>query len=85
MGNKNYLSGRRKEYKIQNSLRDNGYIALRTAGSHGFADIIAIDRENKKIKFIQCKPKKFSYNNIQKLNEENKWCSGLFEIEFIVV
>ena len=50
MPNKNYIKGRRKEYKICKMLREDGYdIVQRTAGSHSPVDIIAICKENKKI------------------------------------
>jgi Holliday junction resolvase len=67
MTNKNYQSGRRKEYKIKKQLEESGCIVLRTAGSHGFADLVAINIEERTIKFIQCKPDKFSESEKQKL------------------
>lgn len=42
--NKNYQRGVRFERMIIESLVENGYSALRTAGSHGFADVIAISK-----------------------------------------
>ena len=42
MPNKNYLKGRRAEYKAMQILRDQGCIVFRTAGSHGTADVIGI-------------------------------------------
>ena len=51
--NKNYMSGRRFEYQTMKILEKNGYTALRTAGSHGFADVIAFNEEH--VRFIQCK------------------------------
>jgi len=59
MPNANYQKGRRKEYLIKKQLEREGYIVLRTAGSHGFADLIAIDKDARLIKFIQCKPDNF--------------------------
>lgn len=41
MPNKNYLAGRAMEYKVMKDLRSKGLEALRTAGSHGVADIVA--------------------------------------------
>ena len=40
MPNKNYLSGRRLEYEIVNMARKQGEQATRTAGSHGWIDIV---------------------------------------------
>ena len=36
-------------------LKAEGYTVLRMAGSHGFADLVAV-RSDGKIRFIQCKP-----------------------------
>lgn len=40
--NRNYLRGRQKEYSLRERLEKEGYIVLRTRGSHGFADLVAI-------------------------------------------
>ena len=42
MTNKNYASGAYYERKTINLLRDQGYHAQRTAGSHGLFDVIAV-------------------------------------------
>jgi Restriction endonuclease len=55
MPNKNYLKGRRFEYAIMKSFREDGYDVSRTAGSHGKFDIIAISPGNGCIELIQCK------------------------------
>lgn len=60
MPNKNYLKGRAKEYRLKKELERAGLIVLRTAGSYGFADLIAIDKKKWLIRFIQCKPNNFS-------------------------
>ena len=41
MPNSNYRNGRALEYKVIKDLRNKGLEALRTAGSHGVADIVA--------------------------------------------
>jgi len=41
MPNKNYLAGRRMEHALIKELRGKGLEAMRTAGSHGVADVIA--------------------------------------------
>jgi len=53
MVNKKYQAGRRFEYAVKKYLEGKGYIVLRTAGSHGFADLVALG--NSEILFIQCK------------------------------
>ncbi|MFN3075966.1 MAG: hypothetical protein ABT940_03610 [Alphaproteobacteria bacterium] len=40
MPNNSYLRGRRLEWAIQNLFKSHGYSAMRTSGSHGFADVI---------------------------------------------
>jgi len=45
MPNKNYLAGRRMEHALIKELRGKGLEALRTAGSHGVADVIAYSPE----------------------------------------
>ena len=45
MVNKNYIAGRRFEYKVKKYYEDKGYTVLRTSGSHGFADLIAVRNE----------------------------------------
>lgn len=54
MPNKNYLRGRAYEYKAMRQLEEEGYTALRTAGSHGFADVLGF-KEGVKVRCIQIK------------------------------
>lgn len=67
MPNRNYLKGRTKEYKLKKELEREGKIVLRTAGSHGFADLISVDPKTLNIGFIQCKPNNFSEKEKNKL------------------
>lgn len=53
MPNKNYLRGRRLEWQVKKDLEADGWTVMRTAGSHGFADLIALRGDM--IRFIQCK------------------------------
>lgn len=53
MTNKKYQAGRRFEYEVKEYLENKGYIVLRTSGSHGFADLVAIGHGD--VLFIQCK------------------------------
>jgi len=85
MPNKNYIKGRKKEWRIRKEYELMGWIVLRTAGSHGFADLIAIDKRNKKILFIQCKPDNYSAGKVIKLMEENKFCHGKYSTDFKVI
>jgi len=51
----NYVKGRYYEYKVKEILERNGYIVFRSAGSHGFFDLIALHPITKTILFIQVK------------------------------
>lgn len=85
MPNRHYEKGKRKEYKIMNDLKTQGWIVLRTAGSHGFADLIAIHKLTKVIKFIQCKAGEFlDAERLQLLNELS-WLNSGFRTEFEVL
>ena len=74
MVNKNYIAGRRFEYKVKKYYEDKGYTVLRTSGSHGFADLIAVRNKEslKRIVFIQCKNRKPTKQEIEKF-EEFSW------------
>lgn len=83
--NKHYQSGRHKEYKIANQMRDEGYdIAQRSAGSHSPVDLWCVNIKEKKIKLIQCKPDTMPMKQIRRLLEENEGLNGTFEVEFEV-
>lgn len=51
--NKNYQRGTRFERIIIQTVEKLGYSTLRTAGSHGFADVVAVNRNL--VRFIQSK------------------------------
>lgn len=52
-GNNKYRRGRALEYRVKKWLEERGFHVIRSAGSHGRYDLVAIsDRE---IVFIQCK------------------------------
>ena len=85
MPNANYVKGRRKEYKICNIMKQQGYqIAQRTAQSRSPFDVIAINTVTKEIKLIQSKPNSMSMTKIRELLEDNKDLTGIFEVEFEV-
>jgi len=85
MPNKNYIKGRKKEYKIVNDEKSKGRISFRSAGSHSPIDIVSIDPEGKKIKFIQSKPDNWTEKQINCLIEKNKFFNGTYEVIFSVV
>lgn len=86
MVNKNYRKGRAKEYRLKQQLERRGFIVLRSAGSHGFADLVAIHKRGKYIKFIQCKPKDLGKLARGKLEYDNAWINHkLFKTYYEIV
>ena len=63
MGNLNYKRSRKREYLVQKKYESEGWFVVRSAGSHGVADLIAIrlaadkcaDPSHYQVKFIQIK------------------------------
>jgi Holliday junction resolvase len=69
----NYTQGRNTEYKVVDELRQTGYIAYRTAGSHGPFDVIGLNE--KEIVLVQVKSYKkgtklLSYDKEKELLEK---------------
>jgi len=63
----NYQRGRDTEYKVKKELEKEGYVVFRTAGSHGVADIIAIN--SKVVRLIQVKRTKSDRMPVININE----------------
>lgn len=57
MTNKRYNRGRRFEYRVKDYLIKKGYFVIRSAGSKGVADLVAIEPyyNHSKAYLIQCK------------------------------
>lgn len=53
MPNKNYISGRRFEYKVIKWLKEQDFYAVRSAGSKGVCDVLAVQYGTPMC--IQCK------------------------------
>lgn len=68
--NKQYRAGRAFEYRRKAAWQDAGYVVLRTAGSHGFADLIAI-KPGGDVVLLQCKTTKSS-SSAKKLLQQFK-------------
>lgn len=83
-GNENYKRGRRREYYVMEKLRREGNweIIQRSKGSHSPIDIIAINKRDKIIRFIQVKAGLLLNSESVKIYEENDWLNGNFEVEF---
>jgi Holliday junction resolvase len=68
-----YHKGRRFEYQFKKWLEEKGYLVLRTAGSHGFADLIAIGKQGEVIFFqLSYKFEKAKYETLQDIAYERK-------------
>lgn len=52
--NRNYEAGVRFEREVMKGFNEDGFLAVRTAGSHGPFDVIVIARDGH-VTFIQCK------------------------------
>lgn len=85
LGNKNYINGRNKEYRIVKKYKEQGYdIVQRTAGSHSPFDVIAVNIKQERIKLIQAKPSTMSDMAKGKILSDNKDLNGLYIVEFEV-
>jgi hypothetical protein len=84
MPNKNYIKGRRKEYKVMNDARARGLISFRSAGSHSPVDVCSIDCVERVITLTQCKPESMSENQKQAIRDENNQLNGTFFVKFEV-
>ena len=80
----NYQRGRNKEYRIVNKLKTQFKIVQRTAGSHSPIDIIAIDPEKKRIRFVQAKLGDFPESQKKKILKEMENLNGKFDVEFVL-
>jgi Holliday junction resolvase len=53
-----YRKGARYEYYVKQLLEERGYLVVRTAGSHGPFDLIAIDKGKREILLVQVTKRK---------------------------
>ena len=80
----NYEKGADKERRVVNRARNEGKITFRSAGSHSPIDVCIIDRQNKKIEFVQCKPLNFGIKAKFDLEYEYKDLNDEFMVTFRV-
>jgi len=85
MTTNNYRNGAARERYQKRKLEKEGLICLRTAGSKGFADLIAINRKDRIIRFIQVKPRNYSNPAKLRLLEDYKWLNDSFKVRFEVL
>lgn len=50
-----YARGRSFEYRVKNYYEKHGWFVIRSAGSKGIADLVAISPGGSEIHFVQCK------------------------------
>ncbi len=81
----NYTTGVRKERKIVNQLKKEGWdIVQRSAGSRSPIDVWAVNKDLKLIRLIQAKPDNFSGKEHLELLTIYNWLNGEFKVEFKV-
>lgn len=85
MPNRNYLRGRAKEYREAAKLKAEGWTVLRTAGSHGFADLVAVKSVQEtgvygEIRFIQVKKGKLSESERAALTRFLQTFNGVYRV-----
>lgn len=86
MPNRNYINGRRKEYKVMQQLKKIGCdIVFRSAGSHSEIDVIGIDIKGRRIFTIQCKPKSLSANKREEILQRNTLLNNNYLMTFEVI
>jgi Holliday junction resolvase len=75
MPNKRYIAGRRLEYQVKNFFKSAGLSVVRSAGSHGEWDVIAVDDSTKTIYLVQCKRGK----------KLQVWNGGYYRVKKLVI
>lgn len=85
MANRNYVKGCRKERRIVNMAKSCGLISFRSAGSHSPIDVVIIDKKNRLVRFIQCKPESMSENAKNKLRDAQFDLKDNYTVSFEVV
>ncbi len=86
MPNKRYNKGRSFEYLARQELEADGFFVIRSAGSKGPIDLVAIDVNQTKLIQIKSTTKKFSNEyfkgDIQKLEDLKRGINYSCRIEF---
>jgi len=76
-----YAKGRRKEYALIHEAKAQGYMAFRSAGSHGPIDIVSIDTRAKVILLIQAKTG-LSPAALKRLEKQHEDLNGTYMVRF---
>jgi Holliday junction resolvase len=85
MPNKNYIKGRRKEYKVVNEAKAKGCLAFRSAGSHSPIDVAIISPIEGRIWLVQCKSDNMPESEKKRLERTHKDLNGTFDVTFEVI
>ena len=91
MSNRNYVIGRRFEYRVQNFFRKYGYYVLRAYASKGLVDLIAIPPfiDEKWYNYplgIQCKKDKRGTGYVDKEEMQTlKECSKKWQMNIVII
>ena len=72
--------GSRYEYKIRDQYKKKGYYVIRSAGSLGIFDLVAINPQTKIICLIQCKAGKLSKKEKESILEVLKAYEGQYTV-----
>jgi Holliday junction resolvase len=65
----NYRTGVRLEYRAIDLLSRRGWYVLRSAGSHGVADLVALSPDDGHAVLVQCKTGRLKHEDWQRLRE----------------
>lgn len=84
MPNRNYIKGVKKERKFVNVFREMGMLSFRSAGSHSPIDVVCINKTDKVVYLIQCKPDSMPEKTKNKLLEKLKPYEGEYTIKVYV-
>ena len=84
MPNKHYMKGYRKERKLVNEARAEGYLAFRSAGSHSPVDVVIVRQHGGTIDLIQCKSDNISVSKRKKLMKRSEEIDGYYYVRFKV-
>lgn len=80
-----YKQGRRKEYRVKDDFKSQGFHVTRSAASQGKFDLIAINQITKEIKLIQCKPDSWNDKKRDRLLEDIIEYNGTYSVEVLVI
>ena len=78
MPNKRYKKGYEYELRIMKTKQKKGFYCIRSAGSHGFFDVIAINPETNEIHLIQAKAGKVSQSMKKLFFEDAARFNGVY-------